>query len=245
MFNKQAFEKITDEIVNKLREYIEKDPGLRIIRREYGVGYYKVFKDSLYEYNDGIILLERLYKEKMVKYDMFEQAYMDDSDKELIQRLEEISKEVPDADAVSGEEGEKHLQEVQDLCKDISNIKVKYRDASFEYIDSVLCKIAVKSISSLTDEEISARAVLSSSLALTMYQSLFLADEFEQGLSILGIDQGEYIDMVLVPYSSEGDIQEVNSQDMSNQEMDNQETDNQETDSQEVSIQEENKKEEE
>lgn len=203
MFNKIAFEKVADEIKNRLNEYKEKNPGLRVIRREYGTSYYKVFKDSLYEYNDGIILLERLYKENMVKYDMFEQAYMDDNDKELIQKLEDISKEVPEADKVSGEEGEKYLKEVQELCKDVSNIEVKYKDVSFEYIDSVLTKIAVKSIASLNDEEISARAALSSSLALTMYQSLFLADEFNQGLSVLGIDQGDYIDMVLVPYSNQ------------------------------------------
>lgn len=218
MFNKSAFEKITDEIRNKLHDYKEKDLNLRVIRREYGASYYKVFKDSLFEYNDGIILLERLYKEKTVKYDMFEQAYMDDSDKELIKRLEEISKEVPSADKVSGEEGEKHLKEVQDLCETISNIEVKYKDVAFEYIDSAIAKIAVKPLSSLTDEEISARAILSSSLALTMYQSLFLADEFNQGLSILGIDQEEYIDMVLVPYSNEEEAQEEDSQEEVNQE---------------------------
>lgn len=208
MFNQSAFEKIANEIISRLNEYKEKYPNLRIIRREYGTSYYKVFKDSLYEYNDGIILLERLYKENLVKYNMYEQAYMDDSDKELIQKLEDISKEVPEANKVSGEDGEKYLKEVQDLCKDVSNIKVKYKDISFEYIDSVISKIAVKSIASLTDEEISARAALSTSLALIMYQSLFLADEFNEGLSVLGVDQGDYVDMVLIPYSNRQDVEE-------------------------------------
>lgn len=208
MFNQLAFEKIANEIISRLNEYKEKYPNLRIIRREYGTSYYKVFKDSLYEYNDGIILLERLYKENLVKYNMYEQAYMDDSDKELIQKLEDISKEVPEVNKVSGEDGEKYLKEVQDLCKDVSNIKVKYKDISFEYIDSVISKIAVKSIASLTDEEISARAALSTSLALIMYQSLFLADEFNEGLSVLGVDQGDYVDMVLMPYSNRQDVEE-------------------------------------
>lgn len=209
MFNKIAFESITDELTNRLIDYRESNPELKTIIRDAGNGFYSVFKDSLFEYNDGIILLERLYKPTSVKYDSYSQSYLDEDDKALIRQLEEESLNTPSTSELTPEESDKKLKSIEELCKKVSNIKPKYKDSTIEYIETALAKIYLKSLGSLSDNEIASRAVLSASLALTMYQSLFLVNEFEEGMSVLGIDQGEYLDIVVLPYSSETNKEET------------------------------------
>lgn len=201
MFNKEVFDKLADEIRAKLTELRTSD--LRIVKKEDSGCFIRVFKDSLFEYNDGIILLERLYKPNCLNKKSVRYAYLEDKDKEALAELEKVSSSMPSISELSKEESSEYIDTVNDLCAKVSGIETKYGDLDLEYYDASFGIVPVKSMTTLTDEEIAGRAVLSASFALSMYQSIFLEDTFVDGISILGIEQNEYLDIVVVPYSNE------------------------------------------
>lgn len=204
MFNKEAFYKISDELISKITKFRE-ESDLRVIRKDLSGSFIRVFKDSLFEYNDGIILLERFYKPNTVKYEKYNYASMKEEDKELLLKLEEASNSIPPIDVLSEDKSAEYIDEINKLCNDVKNIKPEYKDVVMEYIEVPFGKIPLKSIKELSDNEIAGRSLLSASLALSIYQSIFLVDDFTEGLSLISVEHDEYIDLVIVPYSNESE----------------------------------------
>lgn len=202
MLNKYIFDKSLGEMIKIIKKFKETNE-LYAVRKDVGGNFMKIFKDSLFEYNDGIILLERFYKNKSLKYDMVNFPYMKDEDKELIKKLEDMSNSMPTTSEMEEEDVKRYSDEINKLCEDIKNIKPEYKEGSVKYIDSVFGKIIMKGLSEMSDDEILSRCILAISLALSMYESIFLVDEFDEGVSIMSIENDDYVDLVIVPYSNE------------------------------------------
>lgn len=202
MFNKSIFDKAVNEMVQIMNKFKETNE-LHAVRKDLGGNFMRIFKDSLFEYNDGIILLERFYKDKHLKFDMVNFPYVKDEDKELIQQLEELSESMPATNEMNQEQIQEYSSKINQLCSDIKNIKPDYREDQIKYIDTVFGKIITKNLSEMNDEEILSRSLLAVSLALSMYESIFLIDEFHEGVSIMSIENDAYVDLVIVPYSAE------------------------------------------
>lgn len=182
---------------------IKKEGNLLTVLKETGA-FNTIFRDSLFEYSQGVLLIDRMYKKDFCIKEEVTSSVFNKKDEKTLKDFISLTSSIPSVKEMSEKQSEFFTDKVNEMCEKVKNISPKKATVDrYFYKHDQLTKIPLKSVKELSKEEIEIRAVLSASFIISYFRQMFFDDDFLNGLSIAGIDQEEYLDIVMIPVSNE------------------------------------------
>lgn len=190
---------------NKLKESIKKvllehkNGEYLVIDRGMAGNFYHIFADALYDYERGIILIERLFFEYnatpiSVKYKTLSKENLEKA-KSIRSKLREVL--VKDISSSDGEmERQKEIDELSAQCKDITPEIATIE--MYKYKNMPLNKLSL-----YKEEDIDVLSEIYASFAISATMFLGMQDLSQYEVNVSTIKHTDYIDLILVPIKKE------------------------------------------
>lgn len=193
-----------DEVYNTLVEKIKarflefKSKDMLICNRFRNPSFLNIFKDSLYTYNDGSILVERFFiKDKCVKYP-FSYKKFKKEDIELMKEFENFSNNIPDIMSLTDDEARDYTDKINNYQDKINSMIPEIETMElFKHNNTVLMELQ-----SIDDEVIEKLSHDAARLFIQLTNALTWEDLSDKGIITMGVPNENYIDMIITYVSN-------------------------------------------
>lgn len=169
--------------------------NMYIINRKAERGYYFVFAEALFDYEAGVLLLERFYKKEKCAPSGTKIKTFSEDDRQLMIDFHKFSEEIPDVASIDEDEKLQisvRLKEFQDKVKQIKP-DITVLD-TYRYKDYLLV--------SFDDTEDTTKEVMANMYAdfgITMLSTLAWAALKDVSFMVSTIEFDDYVDLILIP----------------------------------------------
>lgn len=188
--DENLFESIKEKVKLRFLDYKKKD--MLIINRFGSPNFAEVFKDSLYAYENGTVLLERFYiKDNCESLDV-ERNVVSDEGKKLIDEFASYTDSIPPTSELTEEELNAHNDKINEYQESIKNIPMESTTINIFQKDNM----QLLELSKSEDEFINRLAELVTSLYFSMINTLFWEPLDDKIIAITGIEYPGYVDVV-------------------------------------------------
>lgn len=197
-FNDDNFiDNISESILKAL--FFLKNKSLLITNRNIGLGFIDSFADSLYTYNRGVVLIERLFKKDKCKQKGEQYSVISSEDKDIVDEFVKFSSNIPEISSLTPYEKDEYIKNIHQYESKISSItpKVKVLDV-YKYDNLSLVELDL-----MTDEDLSTLSLIYSNFYCSIFPYLTWGSVQELSIAIKSIDCGDFIDLVLIPIKTD------------------------------------------
>lgn len=179
-------EEITKAIISMKKDYL-------IIDRHIKGDFLSVFKDSLFEYKDGFLLVERFYKISKCKEEVRSFSYMSDEDRKIVENFNNFANEIINSENHKHEDAQAKIDEYQDKIKQIKN---QYAAMSIYSYDNKSLLIKLEDV---PDEAIKSFADIYTSFVMSFFSSLTWNNLSNLSFTLVTVSREDYIDLIIFP----------------------------------------------
>lgn len=194
-----SFNNLADVLKERLLQYKEgKEPYYICDRINDNIGFLSVYKDALFQYTDGIVLCERLYKENGVQYEEQNIPKYSEENKKLYDDFLKFTNESKEKKDMSQEEIAKQLKEYMNKFKS-ENIPVETIQLPYHQIlYGAKNKLLLKKLSDISNEVLDIMSMIIAEHILSFFQTMFLTPNTEYGIILKNIECAEYNDIIAI-----------------------------------------------
>lgn len=185
------------QIADRIEEAFKlfKNAELLIINRSVNGDFVEVMGESLFEYQKGVVLLERFYKKSKCRQKGIEVKEISEDNKKIIREFTELSKTIPDTHTLTEEEKEEYTKKVEYYAEKVKNIKPErtilkthryknYTLAEFDLID---------------EEALKVMSNLYAGLGVNFLTSMSWSSLSTVSIALTTVEHNDYIDLILIP----------------------------------------------
>lgn len=197
--------KENDNAIDKLSEmtykFFEKFKGksLLVANRYVNLNFIDVFGDSLYNYERGIILLERFFKKDKCKQKGQKYKTITEDEKKLIDEFANFSINIPKVEVLSEEEKEKYTKKIKEYDENIQKIQPKMQVLDvYKYGDLVLAEIDL-----MTEENLKTLCDMYALFGINTLLVLTWSNTQNTTLCLKTIEYADYVDLILIPLKAD------------------------------------------
>lgn len=188
------------EVIKKGFKLFEKENFL-IVSRGSGDSYFKILRDSLFDYVEGVVLLERFFKKDKCTQKGEKYKTLSEKDKKTIRDFEELATNIPSASELNNEEIKKYTDKINEYNEKMFEIKPELRVYdTFKYQDINLVEFDL-----IPDEEKEIMCSMYADYALTFLSFITWSPVTESSYMITTIEYSDYVDLILMPIKKEED----------------------------------------
>ncbi|MDF2841696.1 MAG: hypothetical protein K0R00_122 [Herbinix sp.] len=156
-----------------------------------------IYKDSMFHYTDGVLLSERVYLEKAVKYEDQEIIKYTNENKALYDEFLHFTEEASKNENIAQEEVAQKLKEYTDRFETESLPKEKIKLPYIQLQDSGK-KILLTKINDISGEALQAMSKVMAEHIISFYRTMFFATENDYGVMLRSVESNDFIDIVAV-----------------------------------------------
>lgn len=149
------------------------------------------FKDSLFEYRDGFLLIERFYKISKCKEELRSFSYMNEEDRKIIEEFNQLAQKALNSDKT--EEMEQKINQYEEKIKQIKN---QYALMPIYSYNNKTLLIRLKDI---PDKTIQAMSDLYTSFILSFFSALTWNNLDDIAFTLATVTRNDYIDLIVFP----------------------------------------------
>lgn len=192
-----CFAKISETLKTAVNKFSE--DGFLIANRKGGT-FFNTFANSMFEYNSGVLMLERFYKkEKCSKENKMCKTFSDE-DKKLMKEFSEFTKSIPTASELSKNEREKYTDRIGDYRIKISAIK-----EDVAVIETYMYKnILLLELSDLEKSEMIEGLIGTyTAFCFSFFSAMSWSNLEDVSVAISVIENEDYIDLIIFPIRKE------------------------------------------
>lgn len=174
---------------------IFKGADLLIVNRRMKGDFFEVMAESMYEYNKGVVLLERFFKKsKCMKKGMKMEELSEDS-KDLIKEFTHFSQSLPKSATLTEEERNEYTSKIEDYTKRIKEIKPEEVILqAYQYK-----KMSLSEFDLIEQETLSVMSNLYAGLGLNLLMGLSWSSLEDVSIALTTVEYRDYIDLILIP----------------------------------------------
>lgn len=187
--------------ITQLAEMIEeafnifKGADLLIVNRRVKGDFFDVIAESLYEYEKGVVLLERFFRKEKCKQKGMEFKEISQEDKDIIREFTKFSQSMPEISGLSDDEKDEYTDKLNDYTEKIKNIEPESATLNaFQYKNLSLAEF------DLTDEDtLKVMSHLYAGFGLNFLTSMSWASLEDVGIALTTVEHKDYIDLLIIP----------------------------------------------
>lgn len=174
---------------------IFKGAELLIVNRKAKGDFFEVIAESLYEYEKGVVLIERFFRKKHCSQKGMEYKKISDSDKDIIKEFSEFSKQVPEVSTLSEEEKDDYTNKLNEYTEKIKNInpEVAILD-TFQYK-----KFSLVEFDLIDDKTLEITSNLYAGFSINFLTAMSWASLEDVSIALTTVEHKDYIDLIIVP----------------------------------------------
>lgn len=191
------FDQISKLILDSMNKMIGGE--FLVVDRQIKGDFFSIFSDSLFDYDAGIILLERFFKRDKCKLKGEKVKTFTDDDKKIISEFELFSNSIPKAAVLTESERQgytdkinEYLSKIKEMTPDIRTIESysykRYALAEFENIDK---------------DTLEKMSQIYAAFCINMISALTWSSLQSVSIGVTTIEYDDYIDMILTPIRME------------------------------------------
>lgn len=187
--------------VSQVAERIEeafnifKGADLLIVNRRANGDFIGVMGESLFEYQKGVVLLERFYKKDKCNQKGTEVEEISQENKDLIREFTQFSRNIPKAATLTEEERDKYTSKIEDYTHKINNIKTeKVILKTYQYKRKILTEFDL-----IEEETLKVLSNLYAGMGLNFLMTMSWSSLEEVGIALTTVEHPDYIDLILIP----------------------------------------------
>lgn len=196
-------ESFLDQIARLVLDSMIKMKGGKflIIDRQRKGDFFSVFSDALFDYDAGIVLIERFFRREKCKLKGEKVKTFSDEDKKIIAEFETFSSAIPKAATLSEEERAEYTNKVNLYLDKINTMK-----PDITVLDSYAYKkYILTEFDNIDDETLDKMSSLYGAFCTNFITALTWAPLQGLSIGITTIEYEDYIDMVLMPIKIENE----------------------------------------
>lgn len=190
-----------DDFLKQLKELVLKSlkqmkgNELLIINRQLKGGFYSIFRDAFYDYQKGVILLERFFKKQKCSKKEEGVKTFSEKDKALLQEFNEFSKSIPNVVDLTLEEREEYTEKINKYLVEINQMSPEILTYDyFSYKSNLLMEF-----DDIEDEVLENISGLLTGMSTYLMSALTWISLSSTAVGITTIEYADYVDMVLMP----------------------------------------------
>lgn len=174
---------------------IFKGADLLIVNRRIKGDFIEVMAESLYEYQKGVVLLERFYKRDKCNPRGMQVEEISQENKDLLKEFTEFSRSIPSASTLTEEERNNYTSKIEEYSKRIEEIKPeKTILKSYQYK-----KFALAEFDLVEDETLQVMSNLYAGLGINFLTTMSWSSLEDVGVALTTVEHKDYIDLILIP----------------------------------------------
>lgn len=175
-----------------------KDGDFLVIDRQRKGDFFSVFSDALFDYDNGIIIVERFFKREKCKNRGDRVKTFSESDKELLLQFQTFSNSIPKSSILSEQEKKEYEDKINEFVTEISKMKPDITAINaFAYKNYILSEF-----NNIDDDTLEKMSTLYAALCVNMLTALTWRTITDVSVGVTTIDRDDYIDMVFMPISA-------------------------------------------
>ena len=185
------------QVADRIEEAFKifKGADLLIVNRKVKGDFFEVMAESLYEYNKGVVLLERFYKKDKCKQKGMQVEQISQENKDLIREFTQFSHSIPKAATLTKEERNDYSAKIKDYTDKIQNIKPeKTILKTYQYKNFSLAEFDL-----IDEKTLKVMSNLYASMGLNFLTSMSWATLEDVGIALTTVEHKDYIDLILIP----------------------------------------------
>lgn len=185
------------QVADRIEEAFKifKGADLLIVNRKVKGDFFEVMAESLYEYNKGVVLLERFYKKDKCKQKGMQVEQISQENKDLIREFTQFSHSIPKATTLTEEERNDYSAKIKDYTDKIQNIKPeKTILKTYQYKNFSLAEFDL-----IDEETLKVISNLYAGMGLNFLTSMSWATLEDVGIALTTVEHKDYIDLILIP----------------------------------------------
>lgn len=195
--DKNIAENVSDSIFKALT--FLKDKSLLITNRNTNLNFIDVFADSLYNYERGIVLLERFFKKDKCRQKGEQFKTITEEEKQLVQDFATFSINIPDSSTLTEKEQDEYTAKIQEFENKISDIhpRIQLLD-SYKYDDLNLVELSL-----MPDEQLKMISDMYAGFSISLLSSLTWSSLAGMSFGVKTIEYDDNIDLILIPIKAD------------------------------------------
>ncbi|MGL5715939.1 MAG: hypothetical protein ACRCX2_23185 [Paraclostridium sp.] len=189
--NENLYESLSEKLKERLLSF--QGENMMVCSRVKNSSFLNIFKDSLYTYNDGSVLIERFYfKDKCKKYPFSHKKFKQE-DQDIIKEFEDFSNNIPDINDLSDEEIELTTEKVNKYQEAIGRMIPEIATTEITTYDDNL----LLDFDEFNEDMIDRMAKSGVRLFLELTNTLTWNNLEDTGLVVMGVPYTDYVDILL------------------------------------------------
>lgn len=189
---------LAQTIEDRMRELRDSDKQWYICDRLNDTGHMINFRDSLFHYRNGFVLVERLYDAGVVQFETRKVPQYSEEDAKVYQGFLEYTRSLPDMKDISLEDSEKIKSDVEEWQKKLSTMEPPMVETKIPYYEMEYGenpKILLSPLKDQSDEYLKNFSFISADFIFCYFQAMILLPG-NNGFAIRGVEGKKYTDIV-------------------------------------------------
>lgn len=176
-----------------------KNKNLLITNRSVNSFFINTFADSMYAYQKGIVLIERLFKKDKCKQKGEKYKTISEEEKNLIREFTDFSNKIPELNTLSELEKSVYSNKINEYDEKINNISPKLQTLdTFKF-----CELSLAELDLIDDETLKNISDIYSSFSISFLSALTWTMPTDINYGIKTMEYDDYIDLILIPIKIE------------------------------------------